>query len=145
MEEETQNAAARDAALTSLRAERGLRKLSSEEEGFGYERLPPGVYGFTYSPAEHNCPLFASPRFRNYEVHRLQDGSGLLLGYLTPDEARQLTSGQQVTIHLFPSPGEQAATLVSVALDRIIRPKEHSQRGEAGLELYLRPADRLVS
>ena len=145
MDEKTQNATAREAALTSLRAERGLRQLSSEEEGFGYERLPPGVYGFTYSPAEHNCPLFASARYRNYEVHRLQDGSGLLVGYVTPDEARQLTSSQQVTIHLFPDPREQATTLVSVPQDRIIRPKEHSQRGEAGLELYLRPGDQLAS
>lgn len=143
MEQQAENPTATDAARATLRAQRRLRGLASEEEGFGFDRLPPGVCGFTYSPAQDNCPLFASPRSQNYEVHKLQDGSGILLGYVTPEEASQLrVSRQQVTLHLFPEPGDPATALVSVPFERILRPKEHSQRGGSGLELCLLPAEQ---
>jgi hypothetical protein len=128
--------------LAALRAERGLRGLTSQEEGFGIDRLPPGIYGFTYSPAEPNCPLFRSHRAQNYEIHKLPNGEGLLLGYVTPEEAKELeTSGQPLTLHVFPEPQGGATDLVSIAFDRIVRPKEHSQRGSSGLEIYLRPRE----
>jgi len=128
--------------LAALRAGRGLRGLTSEEEGFGIDRLPPGIYGFTYSPAEPNCPLFASHRAQNYEIHKLPNGEGLLVGYVTPEEARDLeTSRQPLTLHVFPEPRDGATALVSIPFDRIVRPKEHSQRASTGLEIYLRPRE----
>src|SRR5919198_4598927 len=42
---------------------------------------PGGVYGFTYSPALPNAPLFAERRFRCYETHKLADGEVFIVGF----------------------------------------------------------------
>lgn len=42
-----------------------MRLVEPTEEGFGVDRLPDGVFGFTYSPAVA-APLFATFRYRTY-------------------------------------------------------------------------------
>ena len=54
-----------------LRETHGVRVVADTEEGTGVDKLPGGVYGFTYSPGLLNAPLFAVRRYRSYEIHKL--------------------------------------------------------------------------
>jgi hypothetical protein len=126
--------------LERIRSAHRLRALTETESGSGVNRLPNGVYGFTYSPAEENFPLFNDRDLRSFESHKLEDGSIFLLGFLTPEdqEAFEKTGGAP-TIHLFPEPKGKAVHLACVPLARIVRHVENSVRKGTGLELLLRP------
>jgi hypothetical protein len=125
--------------LERIRSAHRLRALTDEESGSGVKRLPNGVFGFTYSPVEDNFPLFNDRDLRSFEGHKLDDGSILLLGFLTPDEKSAFEkAGAGQTIHLFPEPKGKADQLVRVPLARIARHVENSVRKGTGLELLLR-------
>ena len=126
--------------LEGLRAKYKLRTLTESESGSGVHRLPNGVFGFTYSPAEENFPLFNERDLRSFEGHKLEDGTIFLLGFLSPEGRETLEKTGGPTIHLFPEPKEVANQLVRVPLARIVRHGENSVRKGTGLELLLRPA-----
>jgi hypothetical protein len=124
-----------------LRQESGLRALTKEESGSGVNRLPAGVYGFTYSPCEDNFPLFDQRDVRSYESHKLPNGAIFLLGFLTPAEKAALEKTQEKSlVHLFPEPKGAADQMVRVPLARVVSHAESSQRKGTGLELTLGPA-----
>ena len=127
--------------IEELRTKHQLRLVSDEEEGTGVDRLPGGVYGFTYSPAADNFPLFKKHEINTYETHKLPDGSAILIGYLTKEEADILGATKEAAvIHLFPGPQDNASTLVTLRMARVQGYKEHSQRTGTGLELRVGPA-----
>ena len=68
-------------AQETLRQTHQVRLVSAAEEGSGVNALPGGVYGFTYSPALPNAPLFATRRYRSYETHKLASGEVLVIGF----------------------------------------------------------------
>lgn len=125
------------AELEKRRSTRGLRALSEEESGSGHERLPAGVYGFTYSPCEDNFPLFNRRDLRSYETHKLKDGSVVLLGFLTASDKNELDGGKTANLHLFAEPKDDAAELVEVPLARVVKHVEASQRKGTGLEIQV--------
>ena len=126
-----------------LRSQHQVRPVTDEEEGTGIDRLPGGVYGFTYSPAADNYPLFRKRETNAYESHKLADGKAILIGYLTPEEAKKLDGSKEPTlVHLFPTPKGEASTLVVLPIARVIGHKEHSQRGGTGLEVRVGPASQ---
>lgn len=123
-------------ALEEIRASHQLRLVTDDESGDGVDNLPPGVYGFTYSPALENFPLFKDRDLRCYEGHKLSDGSVVVLGFLDAAEKRALEqTPETATIHLFAEPKGEASELVSVPMSRVLAHVEYSQRGAAGLEL----------
>lgn len=125
-------------AFEEVRTARGLRPLTDEESGSGVDRLPNGVYGFTYSPALENFPLFRDRDLRSYEGHKLDDGSVLVLGFLIPEEKKVFeTATENATIHLFPEPKDAATELVTVPTSRVVSHVEYSQRTGNGLELTI--------
>jgi len=125
--------------LERLRSAHRLRALTDSESGSGVNRLPNGVFGFTYSPVEENFPLFNDRDLRSFEGHKLEDRSIFLLGFLTPeDKVAFEKTGEGPTIHLFPEPKGSASHLVRVPLARIVRHTENSVRKGTGLELLLR-------
>jgi hypothetical protein len=124
--------------LEELRTKNRVRALTEEESGTGIDRLPSGVYGFTYSPLADNYPLFKDRDLRSYESHKLPDGSALLLGFITQGESMQLEAGRQsVTLRLFSEPTGDASLFVAVPTDRVQSHTEHSQRGDKGLEMQV--------
>lgn len=128
--------------IEDLRTKHQVRLVTDEEEGTGIDRLPAGVYGFTYSPAADNYPLFVKQELNAYESHKLPDGSALLLGYLTQEETDTLIATKEsAVIHLFPNPQGQATSLVVLPIARVQGVKEHSQRSGTGLELRVGPAN----
>jgi hypothetical protein len=127
--------------LERLRSQHRLRALTEDESGSGNQRLPNGVFGFTYSCPEENFPLFQNRDLRSFESHKLEDGSMFILGFLTPEEKAALEQkGGSPGIHLFPEPMGKADQLVRVPLARVARHVENSARKGSGLELFLKPA-----
>jgi hypothetical protein len=123
-------------AFEAIRAARKLRALTEDESGDGVDNLPNGVYGFTYSPALENFPLFKDRDLRSYEGHKLVDGGVVLLGFLTAADKKLFEETKETaTIHLFAEPKDDADELVSVPMSRVLGHVEYSQRGDKGLEL----------
>lgn len=123
--------------LEQLRAQHGLRPLEPAEEGTTAERLPNGVVGYTYSPAEE-VPLFAKKTWHSFEVHKLADGSRYLVGFVTHKEAESFRSGAQAEITVFPDPWEDSTELVSVPFTRAIPSKKGpSREGGNGLKVAI--------
>ncbi len=124
----------------ALRASHQVRILTDSEEGSGVYRLPAGVYGFTYAPLLDNFPLFQTSRLKTFEIHKLADGSIVLVGFVNEQAASELeNAADEIRARLFPDAREDAATLVAIPLSRVNRIKEHSTRTTGGLELNVEP------
>ena len=77
----------------ALRQQHQVRLVEGNEEGSGVNILPNGVFGFTYSPALPNAPLFATRRYRAYETHKTSAGEVFVVGFATPEEADPAACG----------------------------------------------------
>lgn len=126
----------------AMRQKHGVRPVESAEEGTAADRLPNGVYGFTGSPALAS-PLFRERRYRNFEVHRLNDGVATLIGFVTPDEARRLdASSDVVELTIYPDAEGESRQVVAIPYSRIVHHRQYSLRNSAGIPLQVRPAAR---
>jgi hypothetical protein len=123
-----------------LRAAHQVRLVSAAEEGTGIKQLPGGVYGFTYSPALDAAPLFATRSFRSYEAHKLPSGEVTLIGFASPDAARQLTTApQDVTIQVQPHPEAEQSTLVEIPYSRIRNHRQYAAPNQHGFTVTVGP------
>lgn len=103
------------ASAEDLRKERGLRIVSDQEAGTDAFQLPNGVYGFTYSPAFEEMPLFAKKPYHSFEVHRLNDGRIHLLGFVTPETKEKIQSkAGMVEASVYPDSYGTSTALVSI-------------------------------
>jgi hypothetical protein len=124
-----------------LRAEHKLRLVTDAEEGLGVDAVPNGVYGFTYSPAFVNSPLYATRRFRCYETHRRLDGSVYLMGFVSAEDAAKLANQTApVEICLQPEPEEGAKHFVELPHTRILHHRLMAVRTEHGVTMKVGPA-----
>ena len=121
------------AAQQALRAAHDVRIVSPAEEGMGVNSLPGGVYGFTYSPALANAPLFAERRFRCYETHKLAGGEIFVVGFTDVESAAALeaNSGEQ-TLVIQPEPDATANVLVKVPYSRMRHNRQHAAPNQHG-------------
>ena len=124
-----------------LRADRKLRVVTAAEEGLGVNAVPNGVYGYTYSPALANSPLYAERRFRCYETQRLADGTVHLLGFVSEADASKLRDQTEaVEICLQPEPEEGAEYFVDLEFSRILHHRIVAVRTEHGVTMKVGPA-----
>jgi hypothetical protein len=117
----------------ALRATHQVRLVAPAEEGTGVNALPGGVYGFTYSPALPNAPLFAERRFRSYETHKLANGQIYVIGFadLHAAAALESASGEQ-TLQIQPEPDSTSNVLVKVPYARIRHHRQHAAPNQHG-------------
>ena len=120
------------AGQESLRAANGVRIVTSTEEGTGVNALPSGVYGFTYSPALPNAPLFAVRRFRSYETHKVASGEVFVIGFTTADAAERLASDEDVTVQIQPEPDGDSQILVAIPYSRVRHHRGYAAPNERG-------------
>lgn len=126
-------------AREALRQQHGVRLVTPSEEGSSIMQLPDGVYGFTYAPAIA-APLFASFRYRAFEMHR-KDGEPFIVGFLSAAEAERLrTSREPFDVVLRHDLSGDNDTIVAVPYARIIRHRQYSAHNTVGLELKVGPA-----
>ena len=122
----------------ALRAANQVRLVSGAEEGTGVNALPPGTYGFTYSPGLPNAPLFAVRRYRSYETHKLASGDTFLIGFVTPRAATDIASSEEVTVLLQPEAEGDANVLVTIPYWSIRRHRGYAAPNEHGFQLTVR-------
>jgi hypothetical protein len=117
----------------TLRQTHNVRVVSAAEEGMGVNALPGGVYGFTYSPALPNAPLFSERRFRSYETHKLSTGEIFVIGFADVEAAAALESniGEQ-TLVIQPEPEGTASVLVKVPYSRMRHHRQHAAPNQHG-------------
>jgi hypothetical protein len=121
------------AAQETLRQVHGVRLVSAAEEGMGVNAIPAAVYGFTYSPALENAPLFATRRYRSYETHKLPGGAVVVVGFATADVAERLVSAtDEITVVIQPEPDEHASTLTIIPYARIRHHRQYAAPNQHG-------------
>jgi hypothetical protein len=124
----------------SLRTVHDVRLVALAEEGSGVNALPGGVYGFTYAPGLPNAPLFATRRYRSYEIHKLAGGDVFIVAFATRAGAAQLSStAADVTIQVQPEPDAQASTLVTVPYSRIRQHRQYAAPNQQGFAVTVKP------
>ena len=117
----------------ALRAAHDVRIVSPAEEGMGVNSLPGGVYGFTYSPALANAPLFAERRFRCYETHKLAGGEVFVVGFTDVESAAALEAGSgEQTLVIQPEPDAAANVLVKVPYSRMRHHRQYAAPNQHG-------------
>lgn len=127
----------------TLRTAHQVRLVTDAEEGTGVDALPPGVYGFTYSPGFRNAPLFAVRRYRSYETHKLPGGDIFIVGFATSEGAAQLSSATaDVTIQVQPEPEGSAMVLVTIPYSRIKQHRQYAAPNQHGFAVTVTPAGR---
>jgi len=123
----------------TLRESGGVRLVTDSEEGAGVNALPDGVYGYTYSPGLPNAPLFATRRFRSYEIHKV-DGEVFIVGFVSEQAARDLSSAPaDVTVNLHPEPDSKTSLLVKVPYSRIHTHRQYAAPNQDGFTMTVRP------
>ena len=117
----------------ALRQAHGVRIVTAAEEGMGVNALPGGVYGFTYSPALPNAPLFAERRFRSYETHKLAGGEIFVIGFADAGTAAALElNNSEQTLVIQPEPDASASVLVKVPYSRMRHNRQHAAPNQHG-------------
>jgi hypothetical protein len=123
-----------------LREAHRVRIVTDAEEGTGLTRLPPSVYGFTYSPGIDEAPLFVKRSFRSYEAHKLANGDVTLVGFTSAESARLLTtSTEDVSLQVQPQPEPGQDTLVEIPYSRIRKHKGYAAPNQHGFSVTVGP------
>ena len=115
-----------------LRAKNGVVALSASTSVIRFSVAPTGSFGFippkllgmaliTQSP---DLPLEQMPPTTNaYEIHKLADGSGMLVGFVEAALKPQLTPSQRpknVRLGLYSNPSDKAPHIVAVPLVKLV-------------------------
>lgn len=122
----------------TIRMRNGVRLIGPGEEGLPLDRLPGGVYGFSYSPATGAIPLFARHALGSFEIHKPASGPPHMLGYLAVQEAEAFERAELQDVRLYPEPYGTSRTLLAVPGDRIVRAKGPSRSDGNYLSLTIR-------
>ena len=116
-----------------LRTAHNVRPVMGTEEGTGVNRLPGGVYGFTYSPGLPNAPLFAVRRYRSYEIHKLSTGDAFVIAFADAETARQIASAvSDVNVRVHSDAADAAAVLVKIPYARIRHHRQYAAPNQDG-------------
>ena len=124
----------------ALRQRHQVRIVDAAEEGSGVNVLPNGVFGFTYSPALPNAPLFAARRYRSYETHKTSMGDVFVIGFASPEDATRLRSSlEDVTILIQPQAEDERTTLVEIPYSRIRHHRQYAAPNQHGFTVTVTP------
>jgi hypothetical protein len=124
----------------ALRQRHQVRLVEASEEGSGVNALPNGVFGFTYSPALPNAPLFATRRYRSYETHKTSSGEVFVVGFATPEDAGRLQSAlEDLTILIQPQPEDERTTMVEIPYSRIRHHRQYAAPNQHGFTVTVTP------
>ena len=115
-----------------LRRKNGVSELSFSTPAFRFSVVPAGSFGFitpkflgmaliTKSPDLPFEPV--SPTPNAFEIHKLADGSGMLVGFVEAQLKPQLISSEQmknVRFGLYSNPSDKAPHIVAVSLTKLL-------------------------
>ena len=114
-----------------LRAKNGVAELGASTSKVLFSQAPSGAYGFI-APRSLGLALVAqspdigleraAPATNAYEVHKLADGNGMLVGFVAPDVITKVTPAQRpknIRLALYSNRSEQATHIVAVPLVKL--------------------------
>jgi hypothetical protein len=135
-----------EAMRCRYRIRHDVRAIRVLEEGFGLDKLPSGVFGFTFSPSYEDSPLFRERSSHSFEVHKLRDGQKFLLGFVSSaDKAKIGHCGSEARseahVFLHPHAETNAAEIVCIPVSRVARFKDYRPEKSAGMEIMVVPAE----
>ena len=132
-----------ETALEDLRLHHQVRPLRVVEETCGLKKLPTGLYGFTLLPARMDAPVLKTNSHDLFEVHKMADGSILMVGFASPETAIAMeTVGEKVEVKLFASPTPEASVLVCIPLSHVMRGMQRRSRQDNVLALVIEPPSK---
>jgi len=124
----------------ALRQQHQVTLVEAAQEGCGVNALPGGVFGFTYSPALPNAPLFAARRYRSYETHKTASGEVFIVGFASADDAARLQSAlEDFTIRIQPQPDEEHTALIEIPYTRIRQHRQYAAPNQNGFTVTVTP------
>ena len=115
-----------------MRVKNGVSELTTPVTGGRFSVAPTGSYGFitprllglalvTQSP---DLPLEQkSPAANAFEIHKLADGGGMLVGFVEADLKPQLTPSlrpKNIRIRLYSNPSDKAPHIAAVPLVKLV-------------------------
>lgn len=115
-----------------LRAKNGVRKLSSSTSVIRFSVAPTGSFGFIAPKLLGMALITRSPDLsleqmlpvsNAFEIHKLADGSGMLVGFVEASLKSQLMSHerpQNVRIGLYSNPSIRAPHIVAAPLAKLV-------------------------
>lgn len=114
-----------------LRAKNGVVELGDSTPSVLFSQAPTGVYGFI-APKPLGLALVTrspdlglervAPAANAYEIHKLADGSGMLVGFVAPDLMVQVAPSQRpknIRLALHSNPSDKATHIVAVPLVKL--------------------------
>lgn len=114
-----------------LRAKNGVVELAGTHPTVLFSQAPTGAYGFIAPRMLGLALVTQSPDLglertasavNAYEIHKLADGSGMLIGFVTPDLVPNVVASQRpktVRLALYSNPSNQATHIVAVPLVKL--------------------------
>ena len=124
-------------SVETLRLQHQVRPLARQEEGTAIGALTAGVYGYTCAPGFDEVPVFSKRTYHSFEMHKAADGAEYLIGFVTPEEAKNLELRESgAAIRLFPEAWENSQCLVSVPVLQIMAPKRLPPREDGNPFLF---------
>lgn len=114
-----------------LRMKNGVEELSSAAPTIRFSEAPTGRFGFISPPSLAMALVTQSPDLvlerapaapNAYEIHKLADGNGVVVGFVAPDVLPQITPAErpknsQISLHSNSS--EKAPYIVAVPLTKL--------------------------
>lgn len=115
-----------------LRAKNGVSQLSSSTPATRFSIAPTGSFGFIPSKLLGMALITRSPDlpieqvppvFDAFEIHKLADGSGMLVGFVESSLKSQLTAKERpknVRLGLYSNPSDKAPHIVALPLVKLV-------------------------
>jgi hypothetical protein len=123
--------------IERLRAAHRVALIAEKDEGINVDHLPEGVFGFSCAPHQES-PLFRTPLFQSFEVHKLAGGDVVFVGFASTLDAAALASpGTRSEMSLYPEPWRDAVKVVAVSRGRVARAKGPARESGNALKLEL--------
>jgi hypothetical protein len=123
-----------------LRISNKVKLINEVLEGTGIDALPGGIYGFTFSPALHNSPLFRAKHFRSYEIHKLDTGLVCLIGFVQIVDATRFKDAKETfDVLIQPEPEPDADVLLAIPYSCISQHHQFSVPTDHGIKIAVTP------
>ncbi len=107
-------------ARETFRAQNRVKLVEKAQAGESAQKLPAGLYGFSYTPYGTETPLFFSKPYASFEVHTMAGGELLTVCFATASVAAQVNSGAETEmLELFPENVGEANVPVLAPISRM--------------------------
>lgn len=125
--------------LEQLRASNRVVPVSKQDEGRGWSKISNSVYGFSYTPASEDGGFFITQPRQSFEMHKLSDGSLLIVGFTTAEYTERLKSNGAQDVEVYPDPRGDYTKLVTIPHARIASSKSLDRDDFNKLKVSLKP------